>query len=85
MEAEWAASPQVHESARSGFPCGQAQQQMGNGYLLHPHQAGRIVHVHDTGPLRQQHCCLQDLYRAEVNLVHTIHLAMRSDKKRAAA
>ena len=27
------------------------QQQMGNGHLLHPHQAGYPVSVHDSGPL----------------------------------
>ena len=36
-------------------PCGQTQQQMGNGYFLHPHQARRTISVHDPGSLRQQY------------------------------
>ena len=32
-------------------PCGQAQQQMGNGYFLHPYKARRTVSVHDPGSL----------------------------------
>ncbi|MFR5589389.1 MAG: transposase [Lawsonibacter sp.] len=33
---------------------------MGNGHLLHPHQAGRTVPIHDPGSLRQQYCGLQN-------------------------
>ena len=42
---------QVQESAEQGVPCGQTQQQMGHGHLLHSHQARCIVSVHDPRSL----------------------------------
>ena len=52
MAADGAAGTQIQESAEQGLSHRQAKQQMGNGYLLHPHQAGRAVPVHNPGPLR---------------------------------
>ena len=51
MAADGAASPQVQESAQQRVSCGQAQQQMGNGYFLHPHKARCTVSIHDSGSL----------------------------------
>ena len=36
---------------KHGLSRKQAKQQMGNGHLLHSHQAGRAVPVHDSGSL----------------------------------
>ena len=54
---------QVHKYkklAEPPVPCGQAQQQMGNGYFLHPHKARSFISVYDSGLVRQQHRGLQN-------------------------
>ena len=51
MAADGTAGTQVQESVEQELSRRQAQQQMGNGHLLHPYQAGRAVPVHDPGPL----------------------------------
>lgn len=59
------------------------QTEMGNGHLLHPHQAGRTVPIHDPGSLRQQYCGLQTGTEQTVGLVlDTIRLAMKREKRR---
>ena len=60
MAADGAAGAQVQESAEQEVSCRQAQQKMGHGHLLHPHQARRTVSVHDPRSLRQLHCGLQN-------------------------
>ena len=51
MAADGAAGTQIQESIEHGLSRKQAKQQMGNGHLLHSHQAGRAVPVHDSGSL----------------------------------
>ena len=42
------------------FHADRPNRQMGNRYFLHPHKAGCVVFIHDTGFIRQQHRSLQD-------------------------
>lgn len=51
MRTYLAPGTQAQESAEQGVSYGQVQQQIGNGYFLYPHQAGRTVPIYDPRPL----------------------------------
>ena len=81
-----AAGPQVQESAQQRVSRRQAQQQVGNGCLLHPNQAGgtylsMIRDLYDNSIVAYKTGTQQT-----VNLVlDTLRLAMKKEKKKAAA
>lgn len=56
--------------------------QMGCGCFPHPHEAGRSLSIHDPGPLRQQHDCLQGRYAANCKSCPGYHPACHEAGKK---